>query len=717
MFFYLGGFNSKHCMRLSFLVFCITFTTGFCQIPYGYYDAAEGQTGYTLKSTLHTIIDNHSARNYTALWTLYETSDIRSDGKVWDIYANCDFNFGKPEVGGDQDVGTGGSIECDKFNREHTFPRSWFGGDIEPMNSDPFHVVPTDKKVNSVRGSFPYGEVSSPSYTSSNGSKLGPNSIAGYTGTVFEPIDEFKGDIARGYFYMATRYETSIASWESLDGNGNAMLNGTSDQAFEDWALTMLIEWHESDPVSQKEIDRNEAIYDFQGNRNPFIDHPEYVACIWQNNCGTTTNPSIAVNESLSDFGSVVFGASSAVQSYTVEGAELTDNIIITSTNGFEISLTDSDGSFTNQLSLEPSNGVVSSTTVFVRLTPISNSNEVINGEIVHSSSGASSVTITVSGSEQVDGTPTISIDKSILEFEAVSFGEVSDIQSYMLSAVDLTDQVTISSASDFEISLTEDDNDFGSSINLDVTDGNISSTPIYVRFKPMSDSNDLVEGHVTHVSQGAETKTLSVSGTEKEIIIPEINFSFSETTLTENENLTVDLFANEVLSDQITTNISIENLVGLTADEFTTIPSANNSLALNWATDTQLNSLEILFGSGLFESPGDKSLDFVLQPATDGSYTVGSNNRYSINIRGAVVSSLDDELNEFTLYPNPSNGIFKIRAALQHFEFQVFNAQGRLIERGINKRSIDLSDQSRGLYSVVFIINSSTILQKIYLQ
>ena len=239
----------------------------YAQPPANYYDPANGLNGATLKSALYNIIKNHNDQTYNYLWTAFQTTDKRSDGKVWDMYSNCNFTFGTNQCGNYQD-------ECDCYNREHSFPASWFN-DGAPMYTDLFHLVPTDGKVNGIRSNYPFGETDSPTYTSGNGSKLGSSSIAEYSGTVFEPIDEYKGDFARNYFYMATRYENVIANWTS------PVLLDNSFPVYETWFLDMLGEWHENDPVSQKEIDRNNAVYDIQENRNPFIDHPEYVYEIW----------------------------------------------------------------------------------------------------------------------------------------------------------------------------------------------------------------------------------------------------------------------------------------------------------------------------------------------------------------------------------------------------------------------------------------------------
>ncbi|MES9852325.1 MAG: endonuclease [Candidatus Thiodiazotropha sp. L084R] len=252
-----------------------------------YYISAEGTTGYELKTALYNIINNHVSQGYSALWNFYYDHALdhyyEDDGSILDIYSENptsidSYNYHKTA---DQ-CGTYNS-EGDCYNREHSFPRSWFGGTRYPMNSDIHHIFASDGYVNAKRGSFPYGEVGSASFISSNGSKLG-SAIEGlgYSGTVFEPIDEFKGDIARAYFYMATRYENVIGSWENNSAYSNAALNGTGDQVFESWFLDMLLQWHSQDPISQKEIDRNEAVYQFQGNRNPFVDHPEFAGEIWK---------------------------------------------------------------------------------------------------------------------------------------------------------------------------------------------------------------------------------------------------------------------------------------------------------------------------------------------------------------------------------------------------------------------------------------------------
>lgn len=270
--------------RLIAIIFIICTSVSFAQIPPGYYDSAAGLQGSALKTALFNIIKNPNVDSYSELWSDFYSTDkdnyYEHDGTVLDIYSENPngtdpYNF---TLGSDQ-CGTY-STEGDCYNREHSFPKSWFNN-ATPMYSDLFHLYPTDGKVNGQRSNYPYGEVSNPSWTSLNGSKLGPCSYPGYTGTVFEPIDEFKGDLARTYFYMATCYEDRIETWSSV------VLNGTSYPCYTSWFINMLLQWNTQDPVSQKEIDRNNAVYNIQGNRNPYIDHPEWVNCIWANNCSS----------------------------------------------------------------------------------------------------------------------------------------------------------------------------------------------------------------------------------------------------------------------------------------------------------------------------------------------------------------------------------------------------------------------------------------------
>ena len=244
----------------------------WAQPPAGYYAATEGLTGQALQQALHNLIDDHQVLTYAALWEAFKTTDARPGGIVWDIYSDKPggtpayiYHFTADQCGNY-------AREGDCYNREHSFPKSWFG-DAEPMYTDLFHIYPTDGWVNNKRGNLPYGETAAPRWSSTNGCMTGPSSVEGYSGEIFEPIDEYKGDLARTFFYMATRYYGEGSAWP-----GSEMVTGSQ---LKPWALALMLRWHRQDPVSEKEIQRNNAVYALQKNRNPFIDDPRFVALIW----------------------------------------------------------------------------------------------------------------------------------------------------------------------------------------------------------------------------------------------------------------------------------------------------------------------------------------------------------------------------------------------------------------------------------------------------
>lgn len=248
----------------------------FAQAPAGYYSNATGKTGDELKTALHEIIKGHTSISYSNIWNAFWTTDNKGNNVVWDMYSDG-ATYSYSYVNGDDQCGEYVQ-EGDCYNREHSWPQSWFSGNDQAVPSrDLHHIFPTDGFVNAQRGSYPFGEVNNATWTSQNGSKLGVcNSSLGYTGTVFEPIDEYKGDFARAMMYMSVRYYTEDEEWGS---------SGMTDKSvIKPWAIAMLMDWSDNDPVSQKEIDRNNAVFDIQGNRNPFIDFPEYARMIWDSN-------------------------------------------------------------------------------------------------------------------------------------------------------------------------------------------------------------------------------------------------------------------------------------------------------------------------------------------------------------------------------------------------------------------------------------------------
>ena len=254
-------------------------------IPDGYYTSAIGHHDEDLMTALESIISVHRELGYNALWDSYPYTDMGSDGYYIDMYSTSKYNHDSPHPGGASYVGQG-------LNREHSFPKSWFGGEVDPMFTDLMMIIPVDAYVNQRRSNNPYG-VCAGGVTYVNEElgvsmlgKLGTSTYNGYTSTVYEPDDEYKGDFARIYFYMVTCYKSQVGTWPGSDQLDYAD-NGY--KAFSDWSIQMLMEWHRADPVSDKERARNEAVYssvdgnkDYgQGNRNPFVDHPELAEYIW----------------------------------------------------------------------------------------------------------------------------------------------------------------------------------------------------------------------------------------------------------------------------------------------------------------------------------------------------------------------------------------------------------------------------------------------------
>ena len=172
--------------------------------PSDYYKSCEGKKAADLLSALCKVVGPHTNVGYKGLWDVYGSSDIDENGKIWDMYSTKRWTFRKEQCG------SGYTKVGDCYNREHSLPKSWFN-DASPMYSDAFHIYPTDGKVNGQRSNHPYGECANgSSVAAANGvkplGKLGASTFPGYSGTVFEPVDEYKGDFARSYFYMAAAY-------------------------------------------------------------------------------------------------------------------------------------------------------------------------------------------------------------------------------------------------------------------------------------------------------------------------------------------------------------------------------------------------------------------------------------------------------------------------------------------------------------------------------
>ena len=263
-----------------------------------YYKDINGKSGKSLFDAVQKVTKlGYSSLGYDGLWGAYPYTDVHENGYVWDMYSDCTWKSINSNHCGNY------SDECDCYNREHSIPKSWYGKTTSGPGCDIFHLVPTDGKVNGVRSNYPFGEVASADYNKHGNKKgsaksitiTGGNTIAGNTGTtisasgtVFEPRDEYKGDFARGYMGALLRWAGEKAF---TDGEGSKTFTtnfSTGSFGLTKYGVALLMKWHRQDPVSQKEIDRNNGIQQTQGNRNPFIDYPYLAEYIWGEKAGQT---------------------------------------------------------------------------------------------------------------------------------------------------------------------------------------------------------------------------------------------------------------------------------------------------------------------------------------------------------------------------------------------------------------------------------------------
>ena len=293
-------------------------------VPAGYYYLADGKKQAELKTALNDIVSSGIFLSYGAgvdyTWQgFYHTDRNPLDSTVTDRYSNI------IRKQGDYNGVSGMHIE-------HSLPKSWWGGYVNNAYKDLNHLYPADGLTNSTKNDLPLGEVELPAALLDNGvSKIGKNTFGtDYTGNCFEPADEYKGDFARSYFYVATVYEEFSTLWQS------PMMNNNTYPVWKPWALDLLLKWHREDPVSDLERTRVEAVYNIQGNRNPFIDYPDLVEYIWGNKTNETytfpaeTEPFLVTPNRWTtiDFG-VIMQNDAKRQTLNVQGINLTSNVTL----------------------------------------------------------------------------------------------------------------------------------------------------------------------------------------------------------------------------------------------------------------------------------------------------------------------------------------------------------------------------------------------------
>ncbi len=298
--------------------------TILAQIPSGYYDAAVGKMNAELKTSLHLKIKNANVPSYGSgtgsTWAAFTKTDVRpEDGTVWDMYSNNHVPFN-------------GNSAASGMNIEHSFAKSWWG-DGRQAAQDIMHLAPSNSTANSAKGSWPMAVVDGTTSFSNGVIKVGKSSSRpGGVIDAWEPADEYKGDFSRAYMYMVTAYEDYVNYWT---GNSVNQLDNNTYPVFEQWTVDLLLKWSKQDPVSQKEITRNNEVYKIQGNRNPYIDFPLMSEYVWGNLKtlpftldGNTTNPYLilpAINTTL-NFGNVAYLQTDTASVY-IKAANLTGDL------------------------------------------------------------------------------------------------------------------------------------------------------------------------------------------------------------------------------------------------------------------------------------------------------------------------------------------------------------------------------------------------------
>lgn len=242
-----------------------------------YYTAIDGtKGGETLKNALYNLIKNVSTVSYgsgtSSTWGAFYTTDVvveNGQRRVADMYSDEVRYF---TTKGDAVSG---------MNIEHSVPKSWWGGTKNNAYQDLHHLNPSDADANSRKSNYPLGELTSVSWT--NGvSSVGKANIAGSSQNAYEPADQYKGDFARTYMYMFTCYQN--LTWEYTW----MVYENSTYPTIKPWAVDLLLKWHREDPVSEKEIARNNAVYVIQGNRNPFVDYPRLADFVWGDSINNT---------------------------------------------------------------------------------------------------------------------------------------------------------------------------------------------------------------------------------------------------------------------------------------------------------------------------------------------------------------------------------------------------------------------------------------------
>ena len=289
------------------LVCCAAFVSAE-DMPAGYYNTIQGTKDSMLKTALHQIIKGgeryiygpntyhttNKIQNGDTIWKVgdlkaygtwhgFQNSDQQSDGTIWDMYSTTKRYF--PIKGG----------SAAGMDIEHSLPKSWWGGDENDAYTDLYHLNPADHAANNNKSNYPPGILNDSNKVNNGIFFMGKDKE--WNDYAFSVIDEYKGDFARAYFYVSTAYHDM--KW---DASYSKYVTNDSYLTFTPYLIQVLLQWHRIDPVSEKEINRLDAISSIQHNRNPFIEYPELVEYIWGNKQGQTVDLSSLTRTTSADY-------------------------------------------------------------------------------------------------------------------------------------------------------------------------------------------------------------------------------------------------------------------------------------------------------------------------------------------------------------------------------------------------------------------------------
>lgn len=676
-----------------FLVFVVSYSYGQQQPPN---DLDGEDLRVWLKANWYNAKFSNQGYN-AARRAMYGTIDVESDGSVYCVYTG--FNQTSRVT-----------TFLNPINAEHSIPQSWFDAD-EPMRSDIFHLYPTHGSVNSARSNKPFNEnIDNTTNTWYTGSAAGLSTQSSIPSTNiddysenrsdgFEPREDHKGDLARAVFYFFTMYDISNYNGKTLN---SAILGGNVD---------ILYQWHLEDPVDEWEQQRNERIEDVQGNRNPYIDYPDLACRAWGYECSGATSPILLVEEDIKTFGPIDVGQSTPAQSYSLSATNLQSAINISASSSFEVSIDNTN--FSTSTSLMPaSDGSVGERLIYVRFTPATNQNDTIKGQLIHVWDGTEK-RVDLIGLEKkdviLDG---INIDENLSHFGNIAFGENSQSQSYFVSGGALSGNINITASANFELSL--DDSDFTTALTLPRVADEIEATQVFVRFKPLADTNDNIEGTIKHNSSGYNEEIISISGTEFEERIPLFSFELEKDSINDFSDYSLKVLADEEMNQSVTLTLVLANASNIsygTNGFITDPPIENGLLKLTLDEFDVTGEIQFSFNPGL-DISNDFQIDLTMLSGS--GYVIGDKNRFRLVNNDFQVLSLKHQ--QFEIYPNPASYVIYLPEDIAFSEVRLFDLSGneipfRYIE---NEHALAINHIKEGVYFITLTNNLGFSSRKI---